>query len=204
MRVFGWLLDVLTGRIYHWTGTNNVVIAEIWSRIDSLDEPQQPIFRSFLVSAGVVVEELIGPRNKSKKVGFHCNLKELSLEQFRDLYDVLLTYFVVFDSKSQAASEKMLRNIQEIEARGGSVNHNPEKWRKLKEPLKKVVSNQVLSEELIMSMGVMGELDAAQLGGHAWDRIVSILGCGDSLAAGQLIYFGTMAGRAYLEAVKDV
>ncbi len=55
-----------------------------------------------------------------------------------------------------------------------------------------------------MSMGVTREIDMAQLGSQTWEQIVSILGCGDSLVAGQLIYFGTMAGRAYVEAVKDV
>jgi len=72
MGVFGWLLDVLTGRIAqrnHWNETNNVVITEIWSRTDSLAKPQQPIFRSFLVSAGVVVEELIGRKWRKASTG---------------------------------------------------------------------------------------------------------------------------------------
>jgi len=179
VRVLGWLLDVLTGRILHWTSTHNVVVTEIWNRIGSLSEPQRTILKGYHVAAGIVVEALIGPGNKAKTVGLHVNLKEISLEQFRDLYDALLTYFVVLSSKS-----------------------NPEGGKTLIDALKKVVSNQRLSRELIVSLGVTGEIDMERLGEKVWDQIVSILGAGDRLHLGQRISFSLIAAQAYVEAGK--
>lgn len=180
MRVLGWLLDVLTGRIAHWNATDGVVVNEIWNRIESLSEPQRKILRSYHVSAGVVVEALIGPGNKAKRVGLHVNLKEISIEQFRDLYDALLTYFVVLFSKS-----------------------SPEGGKTLIDALKKVVSNQRLSQKLIVALGVTGEVDMGRLGGEVWSQIVSILGSGDRLHPGQLAYFSLIAGKAYVAAGRD-
>jgi len=179
--ILGYLCDVLTGRIAHWTTTNNVVVTEVWNKIGSLPEPQCSIFRSFHVSAGCVVEALVGPGTQSRSVGLHFNLKEISIDQFRDLYDILLTYFVVLFSRTHS-----------------------ERGTALMEDLNKVVSNQGSSQQLIDSLSEIEEVDMAALGGKTWDQVVSILGFGDGLAAGQLAYFSIIVGNAYVEAARDV
>ncbi len=144
-----------------------------------------------------MVEALIGPGNNARRVGLQSNLKDISLDQFRDLYDVLLTYFVVVFCRSDSEGRRILKSID--------VNADLGPNRCMLEPLlKKVVSNKGLSEAFMISLGLIGDVDMAQLGGQAWEEVVSILGCGDSLAGGQLAFFSIVAGNAYIEAGKDV
>ena len=188
-------LDIVTGRVAHWNSTNNVVITELWDRMEMLSEPQRKSLKSFLVSAGIVVESVIGPGNKAGSVGLRIDLKEISIKQFRDLYDTLLTYFVVIAVRANHQANQLV---------GASEVDPLDEDKKLMLALERVVSNRVLSRELMVSLGLTGEVDMGQLGGKVWDQIVPILGAGDGHHPGQLVFFSLLAGRAYVEARKGL
>ena len=178
--IFSYLADVVSGRIRHWNETNNVIIKELWGKVENLPKPFDLVLRHFLVSAGIVVESLVGPNRRSKQI-LDIELKKISIQQFRHLYSVLLAYFCfMFYVVNPFLKEQLQRTLLEIVAEPQSVL------------------------KLLRSLERIGKLDMARLSGEVWDKVVDVTGFGTKDHAGQLVYFGMVAGHAYVEAAKRI
>ena len=177
---FGYLGDVFSGRIKRWTRTNNVVVSQMWHHAENLPQPFDIVLKKFLVSAGLVVESLLRPGRKSKGI-LEVNLKSISRCQFERLYSVLLAYFCFW-----------LYVVNSF----------------LKEDLQKALGDNVMDPELavdvLSSLESAGRLDMGYLSGVVWEKVVEVIGCGHKDFAGQIAYFGIMAGQAYVDAVKQI
>lgn len=77
----------------HWNDTNDVVVNELWHKITVLDNYYKSIFQPFIVSASVLVESLMGPNSQSHDI-LVVDINEIKLGQFRQLYYVIICYFV--------------------------------------------------------------------------------------------------------------
>ena len=74
--------------------TNDVVVNELWHKTKDLDNYYKSIFQPFIVSASVLVESLMDPNSQSQDI-LVIDINEIKLGQFRKLYYVLISYFVV-------------------------------------------------------------------------------------------------------------
>ena len=110
MHLLWYFFNVVSGRLYHWSITNDTVSNELWENAKRLAEPFDGIFKHFVVASSIVVENLFGPRSKASKRLVSVNIKKMSVEQFRELYTSLLTYFVFIFFTTNSLPKEDLKN----------------------------------------------------------------------------------------------
>jgi len=177
--MLGYLADALSGRIRHWNKTNNLVIAELWSRAEKLQEPRNQILKDFIVSAGLLTEALFVRAQGSKSL-IHANPKKLTVDQFRKLYDVLLTYFVfVFRAT------------------------NPDRSEQIRIALLRVVSDSKLADDIhagcvLQSLGNKeAKMQLTRASSWVWSQVAEIIGAGDPQSPAQWAWFSIVTSQLY-------
>lgn len=93
MNLFTYLRGLFSGHIGYWAETNDAVLNEIAARIRELGNGSELFFRHFLLATNNVAEVLVGYQHGWRILDI--NLKQLSVDHFRGLYSLVLTYFVV-------------------------------------------------------------------------------------------------------------
>lgn len=185
MGMFKYFRDVISGGIGYWNETNNTVVSELWNKLEDLDSPNDTIFKHFMVSAGIVIEDLMGMR-KNENTIIKIDCKKVDTEKFRLLYTVILSYFsFLFNVTNRALKEDVKKALVE-------VTNRPEVVQRIFQQLSKCYSKST------------GEINMTSLGGKIWDEIVEMTGFGEKMDPRQPIYFIMFSGEAYKEAVKDI
>lgn len=187
MSALKYLRDVISGRIKHWTRTNNVIVNELWNKLKDLKNSNDTIFKHFMISAAIVIENLMGMvQNKQTIIRIDC--KKLNTEKFRQLYTIMLSYFsFLFNITTRSLKEK--EDIKKVLV---EVTNKPEIVQRIFQQLDKCYSEST------------GEINMGALGGKIWDEIVEIIGFGEKMDPGKLVYFTMISGEAYKEAVKNI
>ncbi len=93
MNGFKYLRDIISGRVKHWNETNNAVVSDLWNKLENLDSPNALILKHFLVAANLVVESLMGFHKTKIREIIDVDPKKINIQQFRQLYCILLSYF---------------------------------------------------------------------------------------------------------------
>jgi hypothetical protein len=181
MNVLKYLRDVVSGRIKHRNRTEGVVINELWSTVENLEKTHVPIFQSFIVSAGHVAEWLIWPEEKTE-ANINIDIKKIGLQQVRQLYFVLLSYFIfMFSYHAPLASKE-----------------------KLKKALFEVTNQSNLAKAIFQDLSKTGVIDSYSVESIIWGEIVKILGSGDKRDPIQLVAFGMVLSGALSVALKEI
>ncbi len=181
-----YLADVLSGRIGHWTETNNVVVTELWNRAERLGAPYDEILKQFTVSAGLIADALF-LRHKGSNSPVHGNPKKLTVEQFQQLYSVLLAYFVfIYRANNPAQSEQI---------RGALLN---------------VVTDHKLADDIHAGCVLQSlsdkeaKFDLARASNWVWGQVTKLAQAGDSQSLEQWVWFGIFAGELYKSAINRI
>lgn len=185
MSMFKYFRDVISGRIGHWNRTNNPVGNELWNKIGDLDSPNDTIFKNFMVSAGIVIENLMG-MSKNEQTIIKIDCKKVDKEKFLQLYTVILSYFSFLFKVTNRSPKKDIKKALV------KVTNRPEVVQRIFQQLGKCYSKNT------------GETNMGLIGEKIWDDIVEITGFGKKMDPGQVVYFTMFSGKAYKEAVKDI
>jgi len=138
-----------------------------------------------MISSGIVIDNLMN-MTKNKQTIIKIDCKKVDTEKFRQLYTVMLSYFLFFfNVTNRALKEDVKKALIE-------VTNRPEVVQRIFQQLSKCYSKST------------GEINRASLGGKIWDEIVEITGFGEKTDPGRLAYFIMFSGKAYKEAVKDI
>jgi len=181
MKLFRYLRDVVSGRIKHWNETNNVVINEVWNKLENLESPNGLILRHFLVGAKVVVESLTRFQRPKIKEIIDVDVKKMEVQQFRQLYSILLSYFTFLFYTS-----------------------NPYLKKEQKQALFQVIEEVESAKELLQSLDKIGKTDMFAIGKEVWDRVVDVIGFGDKENFFQIFYFIKISAKPYETAVDNI
>lgn len=181
MKVFKYLRDVVSGRIKHWNETNNVVVSELWNKLENLESPNSLILKHFLVAAKLVVESLMGLQQLKIKEIIDIDPKKVNIQQFRQLYCILLSYFTFLFYTS-----------------------NPYLKEQQKEALLQVVEKIELAKKLLESLHKIGKIDMFAIGNKVWNEVVEIIGFGDKENFFQISFFIKISANRYGTAVDNI
>lgn len=181
MEVFKYLRDVVSGRIKHWNKTNNVVISELWNKLENLESLNGLILKHFLVAANLVIESLMRLQQPKIKEIIDINPKKVNIQQFRQLYCILLSYFTFLFYTS-----------------------NPYLRKEQKQVLFQVVEEVELAKELFQSLDKIGKFDMFDIGKEVRDRVVDVIGFGDKENFFQIYYFIRISANRYGTAVDNI
>ena len=185
MGMFKYCRDVISGKIGYYNRIKIPLDNELWKKIGDLYNPNDMIFKNFIVSAGIVIDDLMGmSKNEQKIIKIDC--KKIDKEKFLQLYTIILSYFVFLFKITNKSPKKDIKEAL-IE-----VTNRPEVVQRIFQQLSKCYSKST------------GELNMASLGGKIWDEIVEMTGFGEKMDPGQLVYFIMISGEAYKEAAKDI
>ncbi len=165
--------------------TNDVVVNELWHKTKDLDNYYKSIFQPFIVSASVLVESLMDPNSQSQDI-LVIDINEIKLGQFRKLYYVLISYFVVL-----------------------SYFTNPFLKDDLKNALFKVTENSDFVKNFLKDLDKMKansrrEINMGTIGGKVWNKVVDTIGFGSKNNPSQLYYFAMLSGEAYKQALVNI
>ena len=179
--VFEYLKGVISGRIKHWNETNVVVINELWNKLENLESPNGLILKHFLVGAGSVVKSLTGFQQPKIRELIDIDVRKLDVQQFRQLYCILLSYFTFLFYTS-----------------------NPYLKKEQKQALFQVVGEVELAKELLQSLDKIGKIDMFVIGKEAWDKVVDVTGFGNKEHFLQITYFIRISALDYEIAVDNI
>ncbi len=182
MKVFKYLRDVVSGRIKYLNETNNPVVNELWNRLEKLENPNALRLKHFLVAAGFFVDSLMGlhQTNVPKEI-LNVNPKDINIQQFRQLYCILLSYFTFL-----------------------FYTNNPYLKEEQKQVLFQVVEEVKLAKELFRSLDKIGKFDMFATGKEVWDSVVDVIGFGDKKNFFQIEYFIRISAIPYEIAVNNI
>lgn len=181
MKVFKYLRDVISGTIKHWNETNDVVVSELWNRLENLESPNSLILKHFLVAAKLVVESVMGFQQVKTKEIIDVDPKKVNIQQFRQLYCILLSYFTfLFYSSNRYLKEEQ------------------------KEVLFQVIEEVELAKELLQSLDKIGKTDMFAIGKEVWDRVVDVIGFGDKENFVQIYFLIKISAKPYETAVDNI
>jgi hypothetical protein len=171
--------------VSHWNNTNDAVVNELWYKAKNLDSFYKSIFQPFIVSASVLVESLIGPENQNKDI-LDIDLKKINLEQFRQLYYILVCYFVVLYYFT-----------------------NPFLKDELKKALFKVLEESDFLKTILRDLDKLivnsrRKLKLGTIGGKVWEKVVGTIGLGSKDNPSQLVLFIMVSGEAYKQALINI
>jgi len=179
--VFEYLKGVILGRIKHWNETNVVVINEVWSKLENLESPNSLILKHFLVGAEWVVKSLTGFQRPKIREIIDVDVKKLDVQQFRQLYSILLSYFTFL-----------------------FYTINPYLRKEQKQVLFQAVEEVDLAKELLQALDKIGKLDMFLIGKEVWDKVVDVIGFGNKENFFQIVYFTKMSAKPYERAVDNI
>lgn len=118
MRLLELFLYVVSGRVRHWSKINNIVLERIRNRLNDLESPNAVIFRHLLVSADIVIEDLVNMgKRRQRIVGIDCRM--IDVERLHKLYTVILTYFsfVLCYVNQQVRRDRVLKESKKFAGR---------------------------------------------------------------------------------------
>ncbi|MBA7709131.1 hypothetical protein ES703_118042 [subsurface metagenome] len=181
MKLFKYLRDVVSGRIKYLNETNIPVVNELWNGLENLENPNALILKHFLVAAKLVVESLMTLYQENTEEIFSVNAKKLNIEQVRQLYCILLSYFTFLFYTS-----------------------NPYLRKEQKQALFQVKEEVELAKELLQSLDKIGKTDMFAIGKEVWDKVVDVIGFGDKENFFQIYYFIKISAKPYETAVDNI
>ncbi len=153
--------------------------------MEGLDGAQRIIFKHFIVSAGFIIEDIMGMGQKKQSI-IRIDCKTINSEGFYQLYSVLISYFsFVFGVINRDLREAVKNTAAEVTDR-------PQTIQEISKKLTKHYSKST------------GEIKLNVLGGQVWDEIAEITKYGDRNNPGKLIYFIQVSGEALKEALKRI
>jgi hypothetical protein len=185
MGMFKYFRDVISGKIGYYNRIKIPLDNELWKKIGDLDSPNDMIFKNFIVSAGIIIDDLMG-MSKNEQTIIKIDCKKVDKEKFLQLYTVILSYFSFLFKVTNRSPKKDIKKALV------KVTNRPEVVQRVFHQLNKCYSKSI------------GELNMGSLGGKIWDDIVEITGFGKKMDPGQVVYFIMFSGEAYKEAVKDI
>ena len=150
MKLFKYLRDLVSGRIKYLNETNIPVVNELWNRSENLENPNALILKYFLVAAKSVVESLMTLYQENTEGIFSLNAKKLNIEQVRQLYCILLSYFTFL-----------------------SYTSNPYLRKQQKQVLFQVIEEAESAKELLQSLDKIGKTDMFAIGKEVWDAVAT-------------------------------
>jgi len=181
MGTFKYLSDVISGRIKHLNETKNVVISDLWSKLEKIRAPNDFILKRFLVAVGWTADSLMGMHTAKVKRIVDIDPKEIDIEQFRQLYAVLLSYFVFL----LYFTHPFLKD-------------------ELKKSLLELTDRPEVARRILQSLDKIGKMDLLTIGTEVWRRIVGILDCGEEMDIVQISVFTELSFSAYKRAGDDI
>lgn len=181
MKVFKYLRDAVSGRIKHCNETNNLVVSELWNKLENLESPNSVIIKHFLVTANLVVESLMGFQQSKIKEIIDIDPKKVNIQQFRQLYCILLGYFTFL-----------------------FYTTNPYSKQQQQEALFQVIDQPELTKKLLQSLDKIGKIDMFAIGNKVWSEVVEIIGFGDKENFFQIDYFIRISVKLYETAVDNI
>lgn len=181
MNAFKYLRDVVSGRIKHCNETNNAVVGELWNKLENLESPNSLIIKHFLVAANLVVESLMGFQQSKIKEIIDIDPKKVNIQQFRQLYYILLGYFTFL-----------------------FYTTNPYSKEEQQEALFQVIDQPELAKKLLQSLHKIGEVDMFAMGNKVWNEVVEIIGFGDKENFFQISLFIQISANRYGTAVDNI
>jgi len=181
MKLFRYLRDVVSGRIKYLNETNNPVVNKLWNGLENLENPNALILKHFLVAAELVVESLMTLYQENTEGFLSVNPKKLNIEQVRQLYCILLSYFTFLFYTS-----------------------NPYLRKEQKQALFQVVEEVKLAKELLQSLDKIGKTDMFSIFKEVWQRVVDVIGFGDKENFLQISYFTKISAKPYETAVDNI
>lgn len=87
--------------------TNDASLKELFERTKEVREPMREVFRHFLMAANFALERLVGYQHKERVLA--VDLTALTIDNFRTLYTLLLSYFVLVFYVSNPSFKDALR-----------------------------------------------------------------------------------------------
>lgn len=181
MKVFKYLRDVVSGRIKHSNETNNVVVGELWNKLENLEGPNSLIIKHFLVAANLVVESLMGFQQSKIKEIIDIDPKKVNVQQFRQLYCTLLAYFTFLFCTTHPHSKE-----------------------EQQEALFQVINQPELIKKLLQSLDKIGKTDMFAIGKKVWSEVVEIIAFGDKENFFQISFFMQISANRYGTAVDNI
>ena len=80
----------------------------------NLDTPNDSIFKHFMISTGIVIDDLMN-MTKNKQTIIKIDCKKVDTEKFRQLYTVILSYFsFLFNVTNRALKEDVKKALIEV------------------------------------------------------------------------------------------
>ncbi len=101
--------DVLSGRIAHLNQTDAKAIGEIWKNIETLHDPEKIILKHLSVSGSLLVEWLVSRPSESTRRTLPVDVKNLSLNTFRQIHSLVLSYLTFMFYAQYSALEDNLK-----------------------------------------------------------------------------------------------
>ncbi len=178
------LRNAVSGRARYWDRTDNSVVSKLWNKLEDLENPNKTIFQHFIVSAGIVIKELIG-MGKMKQTIINVDCRKIDIERLCQLYVIMLCYFsFLFNTVNKSLKESVEKELVKL-------TDSPELVQRIFRELGKHYSKS------------MAELNIGSLGGRIWDEIVRITKS-DATNPKQFIYFITISSELYKEAMQSI
>lgn len=181
MGVFKYLSDVISGRIKHLNETKNVVISDLWNKLEKIRAPNDFILKRLLVAVGWTADSLMGMHAAKVKRIVDIDPKEIDIEQFRQLYAVLLSYFVFL----LYFTHPFLKD-------------------ELRESLLELTDRPEIATRLLQSLDKIGKMDLLTIGTEVWRRVVKILGYDEEMNMVQISVFTELSFSEYKNAGDDI
>ncbi len=186
MSVFKHLSDAFSGKIYHWNETNNIIVNEIWQKIEKLEVPtHKMIFEQLFVSSSSVIEDLmeIGPNNSNTKKIINIDIKKINIEQFRQLHSILLSFFIFIFYTTNPFLKKDLDKI-----------------------LFEVIEEKDLAKGFLKALCKVDKekINMDFINNKTWDYFVDITHFGNKNNLGQLVYFSMIVLQNYNYAAENI
>jgi hypothetical protein len=194
MKVLKYISDVVSGKIKRHNTTEGVVVNDLWQTAERMGHPNNIVFKEFIVSSGIVTDLLIWEVREpgiSKIVSIDMRkiIFSINQQQIRELYSILLAYFVYKFSKTFGICPS---------------------WRKeIEGALGEVISSQKPEVDLIGFVKKLGGVSPNS--GYAEDSVVldvmaKIIGldCECREDPRLLVWFGLMLQACFNDAVKGI
>jgi len=191
--------------VFNHLRANSAVVSELSNKLQDLETPNSIVFRHLLSSVGVVVESISGPappwlsglnyQRGSWRI-IDIDVTRMGLQRFRQLYRVLLTYFVfVFYSTHLFLEEELKTALFEILEERDSTERILESLDRIGKMHMGPTGRQEIRSERWM---------AWRLTRRVWDEVLEIVGFGIERRPEEFLYFGLVSGKAYEDAVQNI
>lgn len=151
MGLFRYVYNVVTGQFAHWNDTNNRIVSSLWERVESLDPPQEAIYRHFVIGASLCVDYLLSPSKGEDRI-LDKNPRNVDFNQFRELYTLLLS--------------SMARTYEAL---------NPSLSADIRSGYKEVTGTKLEGGPMPLSRNEDGDPDLSHIATEIWGSVVEIV-----------------------------